>query len=148
MGVRRASREGEAPAARSVGGGWRGPAASGRLNPLGSPALSRRPAVRTPGLASGLGKPATAAAGAREGGREAPTAQMTEESFLLPLLPPSDSGAFVFQVGSLSLLQVSDKPARTSPTHPGLSQTGEGAGGELSGQRLGPCDAPTGVWPA
>lgn len=84
----------------------------------------------------------------REGGREAPTAQMTEESFLLPLLPPSDSGAFVFQVGSLSLLQVSDKPARTSPTHPGLSQTGEGAGGELSGQRLGPCDAPTGVWPA
>ena len=38
---------------------------------------------------------------------------------------------------------MSDEPARTSPTHPGPSQTGEGAGGEPSPQRWGLLDAPT-----
>lgn len=69
---------------------------------------------------------------------------MTEESFLLPLLPPSDSGAFVFQVGALSLLQVSDKPARTSPTHPGRIQTGEGRGASCLGSAWGRATLPRG----
>lgn len=65
----------------------------------------------------------------KEGGKRR-TAQMEESLLLLssPFLPAPDSSAFVFQVGSHFHLQVSDKPMQTSPTHPGPSQTGEGAG--------------------
>lgn len=77
--------------------------------------------------ASGFGEPAAATAGGREGSTD-----HANDGRVFSLLssyssPPPDSGAFVFQVGSHSHLQVSDKPARTSPTHPGPSQTGEGA---------------------
>lgn len=51
------------------GGGRRRLAYSTRLGP--QPCLAAA-AVRTPGLASGLGKPATAAAGATEGGKHRP----------------------------------------------------------------------------
>lgn len=134
-GGKRGSWEAGAPASRSVGAGGR--AGGFWLTPGSRPELPLATAARPLSLRCWF-RGTCCSRGARAGGK---TRLLLEGSFLLlsspPLgfLPAPDSSAFVFQVGSHFHLQVSDKPAQPSPTRAGPSQTGEGAGVELSGRR-------------